>query len=419
MRLGALPIAMTLVTLILPACAGSTPMRTQEAGISAGQEDKSGKKDEDESGKISRAQLQDALIRYQASFSESLRESFRPLDTSSDPKIRTQAVRSRLNYVSSSLDIVLGAIPEANLLDMVAFIELSRDAYSGYWLPKVYGKKGEKVLQAFNSADESIWAIAAKILSPEQMNLLHEILAKWRDDHKGQIAVEGVRLTQFSAVTGERASELQNSVSGLLSQVTHATHAADQAVLLGERSLRYAEMLPFLARMQARAGVTDVAESGFDVLERLVEIYPQLKDPNQILEQSAELARVGGAALKEGAIVTQQLREILDLMYRNRTPEFSKLRNEMITGVIRIMQEYNRALASPVHAQTIQQINGLAERMKSTTDALLIHATLALMAVILFAALSFVLARILFTLWRDRHLAHQATDDRTRGGRAA
>jgi hypothetical protein len=233
----------------LVACASASGRGGNESAGIAGKREGPG---------ISRIELQDSLMRFEASFNEDMREAFRGVEKGPDPSLRRHALKNRLDYASSALAISIGSVPEANLLDMVAFIQLCQGVFDRYWMPKVYGNDGAPVSGAFKHARSEILALAARVLTPAQLERFQRALDDWQRANPDRIAVEGIRFTQISAATGEKAAEVEDEASGLMSNLKSITIATDQMALLGERSLHYAQQLPFLLRMQARLAAQEV-----------------------------------------------------------------------------------------------------------------------------------------------------------------
>jgi hypothetical protein len=212
-----------------------------------------------EHGHISQAELQDALLRFEGRFSARLRLAFEPMASSKDAAVRIRAARDLVDYQASALDIVTGPTPESNLLDIVTFIELAKEACWTKWNVDVHGAHGTAVAAALDAAAEDVWRIARTLLDPQQEETLREIIRQWRGENP-DVDVAGVRLAAFSAVAGEAASRAEASAHGLLAQVRRGVDAADQARLLGERALFVAHRMPFLIRLQAKLVASEVFE---------------------------------------------------------------------------------------------------------------------------------------------------------------
>ena len=350
-------------------------------------------------GKISKVELQEALLRFESNFGEELREGYMPLDDSNVTHIRREALNSRIKYMSSALEIALGSVPEANLLDMVAFIELNRDVFKSYWVPKVFGAEGKGVADAFDRGQADIWKIASFVLTPAQSEKLQWLIRRWQKSHPGQIAVEAVRLTAFALESGAQDVEAQKELGGLLSSVKKATYTADQALLLGERSLEFAQRLPFLARLHARAAVAEMVDAASAAISALPLNEKDLTKAEGMVTRVQELLKTGTLAMQDGKVVLSEVQKLMELVYSNRNLEMTKLRNELVSDTVGGLDEYRQILASPVHAQSLAHLDGMVDRFETASNRLLIKLILAGAILILFAVCAVLAARVVFQKW--------------------
>jgi ferritin-like metal-binding protein YciE len=182
-------------------------------------------------------------------------------------------MRQVLVYSSSALEIASGMTPETSLLDMMVFVSLSRRLLEKHWVPVVFGDRGRPLETAFAGAEHDIWTTSEKVLRTEQQAKLRDLVEAYLRDHPDQIRVETVRFGDFSFVAGRLSERRAKEASGLFGEVKSVTAVADEAVLLGERGLFIAHRMPFLMRLQARLGVSEVTT---DSLRRLQEL-PNLK----------------------------------------------------------------------------------------------------------------------------------------------
>ncbi len=350
-------------------------------------------------GKISTVDLQAALLRFESNFGEELRDGFHELELSKDVQIRRDALNSRIKYDSSALEIALGPVPEANLLDMVAFIELNGDVFKSYWIPKVYGEAGAPVAAVFDRARSDIFVIASYVLTPPQKVKLQGLIRNWQNEHPGRVSVEAVRLTAFALESGAQASADQKEMGGLLSSVKKVTFAADQAVLLGERSLEYAQRLPFLLRLQARATVADLVDAASSAVSGLPLTGENLTKAETAMARMKDLIGTGSAAMQDGRVFLGELQKLMELVYSNRNVEVSKLRNELVSDAVTGLDEYRQILKSPVHAQSMAHMEGMVDRFESATNRFLMKLILSCAALILFAVCAVLAARVTYQKW--------------------
>jgi hypothetical protein len=257
---------------------------------------------------ISQTEIQEDLQRFSSQFTERVAQALEPLTSDHASPLLEQALKRSLLYFSAVVDISAGPIPEVNLLDMVVFVTLSRDAFENHWLPEVFGEAGRALLDVLRCSADEIWNIGAKVLDAQQRDTLRETVRVWQEAHPMQVRVEGIRLSAFSSVAGgARESRL---ATGLLANVRAATRTADQAVLLGERFMFLAPRIPFIVRLHARLGTLELLGDSAaklaqlePVLQRVHELEPMLADASALVGRLTTLAQTAS----ETAGAAQQL----------------------------------------------------------------------------------------------------------------
>jgi hypothetical protein len=323
--------------------------------------------------KMTEAELQDSLFRFANNFSAEVHNGTKILDESSDPNIRGQVLLRRLIYNSAALDIALGPSPQANLLDMIAFIELCRGVWNNYWMPKVFSDQGSAMSQNFKKASDEVWSIASRVMTSDQKKQLANLIQRWKDKNPGQISVENVRFSQFSKESGARAQEMQSGVGGLLAGIKGATRAADQAVLLGERALFYAQRAPFLWRAQAQAGTREV----------LTEAMTTLASSQSILDQQPQIH----ALLQDISNTFGSLAQSMDKAGQH--PKLLPAVSSTFVHLAEVLHEWNRTLSNPHYQGTLAQFPALSEALDRRTSRILWKAfALGASLIVLFGAVT-------------------------------
>ena len=241
-------------------------------------------------------ELQDALQRFTTEFSDRVTQAMEELERSSQARVRDEALRKNLLYVSSALEIASGLDPEVNLLDMIVFVHLSRATLEKHWIPTVYRERGAEVGSVFARSEEELQALADQALTRSQQTQLLNVLDTWLAENPRQIRVEGIRLADFARTAGTAAGERAMQTRGLLSSVSTASRAANQALLLTERGLFLLHRMPTVWRLQARLAARDMTS---DVATQLFE------GPDAPVAKIARQARTIAllAAISLGALV--------------------------------------------------------------------------------------------------------------------
>ena len=213
-------------------------------------------------------ELQDALQRFTTQFADRVTQAMEALERASQAAIRDEALRKNLLYVSSALEIASGLDPEVNLLDMIVFVHLSRATLEKHWIPVLYREMGADLAAVFARSEKELEALAEQSLTSAQQTQLLNVVDTWLAENPNQFRVEGIRLADFARMAGNAASERAMQTRGLLSSVSTASRAANQALLLTERGLFLLHRMPSVWRLQARLAARDLmADLATELLE--------------------------------------------------------------------------------------------------------------------------------------------------------
>lgn len=360
-------------------CSGATRMGARETAF-AQQGQASGRR-------ITQAELADDIMRFEGRFADRVAHASAPLEASDSADLRQRALENELRYDTSALDIAVGPLPEADLLDMVTFVELSRDLLERHWIPDVFGAQGAPMDKAFRESSTDIWAIARKVLTPAQCSELVAVIREWRAAHPDQVYVESVRLSDFAEIAGQEATRIDQEASGLLAGAQKAVQAVDASRMLGERALFALQRMPALLRMQTRLTASDVLG---DATERLAQV------PNPAEGASGRRMERLLVELQQLLVDSQKALELANATFEspNLRPAVADIR-AMAAQLTELLRELNRTLESPAQARAVEQTSAVADRLEKTTNRLLWRAFLAACGVVLFAAIVLLLSRML------------------------
>jgi hypothetical protein len=212
------------------------------------------------------SELQQLVQRQVAQFCERVGQALAPLEESPDRVVSDTAIHQSLLYVSSAVDIATGPVPGVNLVDLLVFLRLCREAIEKHWIPNVYGAQGAEVATVFARSRDDLWRTAASAIDETQRRELESLIDDWSADNPDQFRVEGIRLADFAERAGKAAQGLSDRARGLISGIKSASKAADQALLLAERGMFLVNRMPFLWRLQARVASREIVS---DILSQL------------------------------------------------------------------------------------------------------------------------------------------------------
>lgn len=252
-------------------------------------------------------ELQEDIQRFFSRFTERVVQVYYDPGMSRTIKQGENSLREYLLYESEALKIATGPFPELNLLDMLVFIKLNKVVVRDYWIPKVYGKPGNKLWKAFKNSEEDIEGVAKKLLTDKELQQIDQLVRQWFKNNPGQFRVEKIRFGDFSAFASEIARNERggwfggfsiSSISNMLVDTKSAVKAADQMVLVANRAIFLAQHLPGLIRLQARLGTNEVIDDvnlrmakSKNVIGELHETRPLVHDLSGLMSQMNELVQ--------------------------------------------------------------------------------------------------------------------------------
>ena len=123
------------------------------------------------------------------------------------PKLRFRIRSLEHNAVINAVNIAIGPDPVVNLLDMVVYVTLSRMSMEKSWDALLPGVEMAGMMRVLVRQNKAIWAIAAKILSPEYQKELKALIHEWWAQHPEPTAVSRVRLGSFAGRFQVRGSQ--------------------------------------------------------------------------------------------------------------------------------------------------------------------------------------------------------------------
>jgi hypothetical protein len=246
--------------------------------------------------KVSQAEIQQDVQRFAGDLMQRIGEGAGPL-FGTKGETRRSTLQQVLIYGATVLDIATEPIPEVALLDMNVFLALSGDVLRRHWIPNVFGESGKPLLDAFESASDELRTINSRVLRPETQARLQRLIEDWERENRDRIRIESVRLYDFIEGGGTGSRQRASDAKGLLRDVRSSIKAVDEAFLLADRVMFLAQREPFLIRLQARLGVSEIVSdsltdlSGMEgLLSRALDAQPLLAELSGVLEKSRALA---------------------------------------------------------------------------------------------------------------------------------
>jgi hypothetical protein len=203
-------------------------------------------------------ELTQELRRFTTRFTERIAQATEVLEHSPSQRVRDEALRNTLGYISSAIEIATGPHAEIALLDMFVLVHLCRTVLDTYWNPQLYGNEGLELSAAFARSETEISDIAERALGSSRKQHVSSLVDAWLADNPGQVRVEGIRLADFASGAARATAERMLEAKGILSSVRTATEAANEAMVLVERALFLLHRMPTVWRVQARLAAREI-----------------------------------------------------------------------------------------------------------------------------------------------------------------
>lgn len=229
-----------------------------------------------------------------------------------DPKGRWLAQSFLRNGMGAAIDIAVGPNPSVGLLDLLVLGSLQSWAFEKHWIPAGIGEAaGRKALERLQEAESDLWQRGTRVLSPEQVATLRELVGHWIEAHPDRTVVSLVRFEDFTDQRRMPTLAAHEAASGLLADVKKATAAVEDAELLGERILWFAGRLPYVLGQQAELTAYRIAD-----------------------QPEAALIRDAATALEDlVALLTDRLRTLDADLSTQQVELFSRLRAERVEAL--------------------------------------------------------------------------------------
>lgn len=311
--------AVVLLSLTLSACAELRPAKSREGSMV-------------DTKRVNQSELQDDLQRLSGTFVDRLRQATESIIPSLSNEQRLELQRQGLAYGATVVDIVSAPNPEVNLLDMMAFVMLAEKSVREHWIPVVFGEAAEPLVAVFADTSRDLAHVAAKVMSPRQIDLVRATVDDWRRENPQLVHVAAVRMGSFSSLAGEIAEDRARQSRGLLSAVKSATQSADQALLAADRAIFLAQRMPFLLRLQARVGTQELLRDSVSTLSEADDLIERTSELRPLLTESVTLAEKSQQAAAEANDLMRSVQPLLEVA-TDEKPH---------TGLERVLESANR-----------------------------------------------------------------------------
>jgi hypothetical protein len=192
------------------------------------------------------------------------------------PQERAMFLSVKTYYLTAAISNATHLNPEAGLLDMATMVTLQRMIWEKI-ATSGNGSAGnaKNLVQRLTGLETAIWNLVKRVLRPEQVKDLRQLIIQWRRDHPDTEYVAFVRFQDFAQ---SRMKDNLDEVivrGGLLAPLDDVSHEVHEARMLAERSIFWLKRMPMLLQLHGslmgyEALALPEAERLMDSMEKVV-----------------------------------------------------------------------------------------------------------------------------------------------------
>ena len=201
---------------------------------------------------MTQEELQAAVISYANRFVATIGQAAFDLEAKIPTKQGRLIASARKVYsLSAATEIAAGPSPGPALLDLVVLTTLNRMVWDNYWRPQIFGMPATIMVEAFEKMETDAWSLAAKVMTPDQMDELYDLISEWQANHPDQRAVDYIRFSDFGEIGKKPNLKEIQKPGGLLAPVHEATAAVDEVRMTSERAMFLLTKMQLIMGFQA------------------------------------------------------------------------------------------------------------------------------------------------------------------------
>lgn len=296
--------------------------------------------------------LQSHVMSFADRFASIMISAFGEYDAQKSPKKTRHEVQGLITYSMSNAYIIAGeSDPDVALLDIISMVTLGRIIFEEEG-PKRFGRNIQPIIQGFQRAEKDIKAIAARVLTAEQIKNLRIIVLKWRQNNPEVFFFPLVRFSNFAADRRESKLDRADDPEGIFETVEVATEQAEEMRLLAERGMYLATRMPQLWGLFGELWLTRILDNP--------DLETILADVTQLIEVSSRLATTAEN-------LPDQITKERKATIKQAMESVSQERSAAITQFIGDLSTERKAAMNDFFAEE-QRIKGLLSDLKQTLE---------------------------------------------------
>ncbi len=362
--------------------------------------------DSSSESRYTREEIQGAVISFADSWAAQIFEAATEVaERAGTVEARRHTDRFRYYGATAAFDIASHPNPGVNLLDLMVLVSLNRIVWEEYWGPQVYGQAANPMIDVLRAMEREIWGFAGKVMAPNQLQEVREVMREWRAINPDKKGVHFIRFSDFGALGRKPTLEEAMQPGGLLAPVKEAAEAAEEIKILGDRALYLMVRMQELMIMRLELAMKELLQTP--------EFSQTLEDVSGFRESSERYADIMETLPNE---LSSRMQALLNQALQEVSVERQAAINQLLLGV---REERELALdqamegVTQVRQETINHlINGIAlerQGLHRHSEMLLQQAGVELKSVVMRL---FVLGAVLMLLYFLLRIVYRHATDR-------
>lgn len=219
-------------------------------------------------GQVSLMVLQAQVMRFADNYVAMVSQACDDISANStNLDIRLTALRWKLGQATAAYTDATGPNPAVNALDLLVLATMSRMVVEDYGV-HTYGGLVQSLLETQQRLETNVWTLARGALKPAQEKELRDLIDQWHAKNPDQRYVGPIRFREFISALGKTPTPSTTAPTSIFSLLfldplagLDPTAAAIQETReLGERAMYYSQRMPTLLNWQAEVLVYQLAD---------------------------------------------------------------------------------------------------------------------------------------------------------------
>jgi hypothetical protein len=220
-------------------------------------------------GVVTSAILQSQVMRFADTYVAMVSQGCDDIGTTTtNTQLRLSALRWKLQQATAAYNDATGENPSANALDLLVLTTIARSVVEDIGASTYGTNTVQPLLQAQIAMESNAWDMANSILQPSQVSELKDLINQWHQKFPHQHNVGAIRFREFATALGQTPNQAKTRPGSIftllylnpLSGLDPTTAAIEGIRQLGERTMYYTQRMPQLLNWQTQLLVYELAE---------------------------------------------------------------------------------------------------------------------------------------------------------------